>query len=71
MIRALGYKDINTFHLNEGHAALLTLELLDEAVKRAGRESVVQEDAESVRNRCVFTTHIPCGGRTIPVCDML
>jgi glycogen phosphorylase len=71
MLRALGYKDINTFHLNEGHAALLTLELLDEAVKRAGRESVVQEDAESVRNRCVFTTHIPCGGRTIPVCDML
>ena len=21
MLRALGYKDINTFHLNEGHAA--------------------------------------------------
>jgi len=59
MLRALGYKDINTFHLNEGHAALLTLELLDDAAKEAGRESVIQEDAESVRNRCVFTTHTP------------
>ena len=59
MLRALGYKDINTFHLNEGHAALLTLELLDEAAKMAGRESVVQEDVGSVRNRCVFTTHTP------------
>jgi len=59
MLRALGYKDISPFHLNEGHAALLTLELLDEAAKRAGRESIVQEDAESVRNQCVFTTHTP------------
>lgn len=59
MLRALGYENISPFHLNEGHAALLTLELLDEAAKRAGRESVVQEDAEAVRNQCVFTTHTP------------
>ncbi len=59
MLRALGYKDISPFHLNEGHAALLTLELLDEAAKGAGRESVVQEDVETVRNQCVFTTHTP------------
>jgi len=59
MLRALGYKDISTFHLNEGHAALLSLELLDEAAKRSGRESVIQADAEAVRNQCVFTTHTP------------
>ena len=59
MLRALGYKHISPFHLNEGHAALLILELLDEAAKGAGRESVVQADAESVRNQCVFTTHTP------------
>ncbi len=59
MLRALGYQDILTFHLNEGHAALLTLALLDEAAKQAARESVVQQDVESVRNRCVFTTHTP------------
>ena len=59
MLRALGYKNISPFHLNEGHAALLTLELLDEAARKAGRELLVQEDVESVRNQCVFTTHTP------------
>ncbi len=59
MLRALGYKQISPFHLNEGHAAFLILELLDEAARRAGRESVVQEDVESVRKQCVFTTHTP------------
>jgi len=59
MLRALGYQDIRTFHMNEGHAALLTLELLDEAAKRTGRKSVTQEDMEAVRSQCVFTTHTP------------
>lgn len=59
MLRALGYEEISTFHLNEGHAALLTLALLDEAAKQAGRESVIQQDVESVRNQSVFTTHTP------------
>lgn len=59
MLRALGYTEIRTFHLNEGHAALLTLELLDEEARGAGRESVQQQDVEAVRSRCVFTTHTP------------
>jgi len=59
MLRALGYQTIRTFHLNEGHAALLILELLDETARRAGRGWVTQEDAETVRNQCVFTTHTP------------
>lgn len=59
MLRALGYHQIDTFHLNEGHAALLTLALLDEAAQQAGRQSVNQQDAEAVRSRCVFTTHTP------------
>lgn len=69
MLRSLGYQDIRTFHLNEGHAALLTLELLDEAAKRAGREWVIQEDVEAVRNQCVFTTHtpVPAGHDKFPV----
>ncbi len=35
MLRTLGYGAIERFHMNEGHASLLTLELLDEY--RAGR----------------------------------
>ncbi|MBS1842677.1 MAG: alpha-glucan family phosphorylase [Acidobacteria bacterium] len=59
MLRALGYEDISRYHMNEGHAALLTLELLGEEAEKAGRESVIGEDIEKVRRKCVFTTHTP------------
>jgi len=59
MLRALGHESIRRFHLNEGHAALLTLELLDEEARRAGRSAVASEDREAVREKCVFTTHTP------------
>jgi starch phosphorylase len=59
MLRALGHENIRSFHLNEGHAALLTLELLDEEAKRAGRRSLTEDDREAVRRKCVFTTHTP------------
>jgi starch phosphorylase len=69
MLRALGYENIRSFHMNEGHAALLTLELLDEEAKRAGRQSLTQDDREAVRNKCVFTTHtpVPAGHDKFPI----
>jgi len=48
MLDELGY-DVSTYHMNEGHASFLTLELL----RRNDR------DAEAVREQCVFTTHTP------------
>jgi len=59
MLRALGFKHLAHFHMNEGHAALLTLELLSEQCKQAGRDCVNHEDIEAVRERCIFTTHTP------------
>ena len=59
MLRALGYDRIGRFHMNEGHSSLLTLELLDEAARKAGRPSIIDEDIETVREQCVFTTHTP------------
>src|ERR1700730_17241772 len=69
MLRALGYTDLMRYHMNEGHAALLTMELLDEEAKRAGRTSVKAQDIERVRNKCVFTTHtpVPAGHDKFPV----
>jgi starch phosphorylase len=69
MLRALGHTELMRYHMNEGHAALLTLELLDEEAKRAGRTSVRAEDIEKVRNKCVFTTHtpVPAGHDKFPV----
>jgi starch phosphorylase len=45
--------------MNEGHAALLALELLGEEAEKAGRTAVRGEDIEKVRRKCVFTTHTP------------
>src|SRR5215510_229518 len=59
MLRALGYTAISRFHMNEGHASLLTLELLDEQAQRAGRTAFTHDDVEVVRQQCVFTTHTP------------
>ncbi len=56
MLRALGYKDVTRYHMNEGHAALLSLELLAEQV---GDGEVKQQHIDAVRGRCVFTTHTP------------
>ncbi len=59
MLRALGYKEIERFHMNEGHASLLVLELLDEESKKDGDPSITHEHVAAVRERCVFTTHTP------------
>ena len=59
MLRALGYDEIERFHMNEGHAALLTLALLDEEAENAGRKKVAAEDIHVVRQKCIFTTHTP------------
>lgn len=59
MLRALGYHDVCRFHMNEGHAALLALELLDERARWLHRESFNEEDVLAVKRRCAFTTHTP------------
>ena len=58
-LRALKHAAIERFHLNEGHAALLTLELLREQREQAGRHDITQQDIDEVRKQCVFTTHTP------------
>ena len=69
MLRALGHNELMRYHMNEGHAALLTLELLGEEANHVGRQSVKGEDIERVRAKCVFTTHtpVPAGHDKFPV----
>jgi starch phosphorylase len=59
MLRALGYDRLERFHMNEGHAALLSLRLLEEEAEKAGRDLIRREDIEAVRKKCIFTTHTP------------
>ena len=59
MLRALGHEQIARYHMNEGHAALLALELLRE--ESHSRHKPVNDPSvlAAVRNKCVFTTHTP------------
>ena len=72
MLTALGYERIHRFHMNEGHASLLTFALLEEVME--GRQDWVptSEDLQLVRRRCVFTTHtpVPAGHDQFPM-DMV
>jgi len=55
LLRAVALQP-SVFHMNEGHAAFLTLELVRE--KMAGG-ATYQEALERTRQECVFTTHTP------------
>lgn len=55
MLRALGYAGIQRFHMNEGHASFLVLELLN----WQGGAEPSEWDFEGARNRAIFTTHTP------------
>ena len=59
LLRALGHADLTRFHMNEGHAALLTMELLSEQREAEGRSDILPSDLDAVRRQCVFTTHTP------------
>jgi len=58
MLTTLGYKPA-VFHMNEGHASLLTLGLLEEQLSGATLASATPDDINAVRHQCVFTTHTP------------
>ncbi|HEX8710875.1 MAG TPA: alpha-glucan family phosphorylase [Terracidiphilus sp.] len=58
MAHAMGYQ-INVFHMNEGHAALLTLALLESELGGGAMGPATEADVEQVRRQCVFTTHTP------------
>ncbi len=55
LLRALGHAP-STFHMNEGHAAFLTLELIREKMA-AGK--TFDEAQALTKPECIFTTHTP------------
>jgi glycogen phosphorylase len=58
MLQALGVQP-EVFHMNEGHAALLGIGLLEERLGGAPLERATEEDVAAIAQRCVFTTHTP------------
>jgi len=50
---------IETYHMNEGHSALLSLGLLERRLEQSFAGRLKQLDIDGVRNMCIFTTHTP------------
>jgi starch phosphorylase len=59
ILRELGYTHLTDYHMNEGHAALLTLGLLEQRLGTSELDSATEEDLEAIRSQCIFTTHTP------------
>ena len=59
MLAALGYTERVTHHMNEGHASLVTLTLLERQLAGRSSSEVGEADFDEVEKRCVFTTHTP------------
>jgi starch phosphorylase len=57
-LHALGFT-IQTYHMNEGHAALLTVELLRRFRRNGSALLANGAEAARVRDLCIFTTHTP------------
>ena len=55
VLRALGIQPA-VFHMNEGHAAFLTLELIRE---RRAQGKKLEEALAATKKECIFTTHTP------------
>ena len=59
MLRALGCLEVQAYHMNEGHSALVTLALLEEQTWGRSLRTMEQVERETVSQHCVFTTHTP------------
>ncbi len=58
MAHALSHR-VNVYHMNEGHAALLTLALIESELGGGPLGAPTESDLALVRQKCVFTTHTP------------
>ena len=59
MLRMLGHHEIRRYHMNEGHSALLILDLIEQQMQKQDSARDIDESIETIRGACVFTTHTP------------
>jgi starch phosphorylase len=60
LLRALGYLNLESYHMNEGHSAFLTMALMEEQLRARGKPcGGFDGELSELRQKCVFTTHTP------------
>jgi len=55
----LGHHHIGSYHMNEGHSALLGVALVEHRLGTRPLRSATDEDIHAARHKIVFTTHTP------------
>jgi starch phosphorylase len=55
----LGHSHVGSYHMNEGHSALLGVALVEQRLGSRPLPLASDEDIVAVRNKIVFTTHTP------------
>jgi len=58
LLQALGMTP-EVHHMNEGHAALLGIGLLEQRLNGASLDTATEEDRAAIAQLCIFTTHTP------------
>ena len=58
LLHALGCRP-EVHHMNEGHAALLSIGLLEDRLGARAVTAATEVDFDAVKQQCVFTTHTP------------
>jgi starch phosphorylase len=68
----LGHHHIGSYHMNEGHSALLGVALVEQRLGARPLRSAADEDILAARHKIVFTTHtpVPAGHDQFPM-DMV
>lgn len=59
MLHRIGHRELAIYHMNEGHAALLILGLLEHQVGESNLMQASTSDLAEISRQCVFTTHTP------------
>jgi starch phosphorylase len=59
LLQKLQYNSIESYHMNEGHSALLALRLLEKRLDQSFAGRVKKLDIDGIRKMCIFTTHTP------------
>lgn len=59
LLQKLYSGQIESYHMNEGHSALLSLGILERRLEQSFAGRLKQLDIDGVRNMCIFTTHTP------------
>jgi starch phosphorylase len=68
MLEALDHTNLHKYHLNEGHSALVALELMKK-LRNEHPQYTDERITQLVRKKCIFTTHtpVPAGHDKFPV----